>query len=87
MDAIGSGNVPIRSGVQVSSPGPMRLRLKRSLSDAEAAKQAAIQAARRAARNNADSGNHEGEETSPYPRWHAGSSMRAVYLLASAGMV
>eukprot|EP00873_Tetraselmis_striata_P005110 jgi/Tetstr1/425374/TSEL_015821.t1 len=60
VDAIGSGNVPIRSGVQVSSPGPMRLRLKRSLSDAEAAKQAAIQAARRAARNNADSGNHEG---------------------------
>lgn len=60
VDVVASGDVPIRSGAQMSSPGPMRLKLKRDLSDDEAAKQGATQAARRAARNNADSGNHEG---------------------------
>uniref|UniRef100_A0A061RCN6 PfkB-type carbohydrate kinase n=1 Tax=Tetraselmis sp. GSL018 TaxID=582737 RepID=A0A061RCN6_9CHLO len=86
VDAIGCGNVPIRSGIQIPSLSPMVLKMKRDVSDAAAAQRAAVVAAQKAARNNADSGNHEGYVGSASFEHH-GEGLTASVTVVSAAVV
>jgi len=86
VDAIGAGNVPIRSGIQISSQGPLRLVTSDS-TDSCAVREAAALAAQRAAKNNADFANHEGYTASVCEDEDVPVELIANVLVASAALL